>query len=711
MKKIININFSGSAIAIDELAYEKLQAYIESLRKYFAKEESKEEIINDIENRIGELCANKLKAGADCIVVEDIDEIKQLMGTPEDLRAEEERIDNLNDDTGNKQYGQNNSYTTRGKFLRNTSDKLVSGVCSGLANYLNIDPAVIRILFIVFAINGIGLLIYILLWVIVPASNNLPTSIYRRLYRNPDNKMVGGVSSGIASYFKIDVWIPRLIFLSPIILNTFYNVLSSDHYYGPFRFNFFNGSFGGMFFLTYIVLWIVLPEASTDVEKQAMRGEKMDINTIKENIKNETRMVGEKLEQFGNQIGENMKSFSAGNTAVAQKKSYAGFGSILALVIKAFALFIAGVMVFSLLALLISGAIGGVAILPLKNFVLAGGIDYILFYTALIGLIFVPIAAILFWLVRIFIKNKKSYPVLGWVIGLGITTGIISAVFLGARVGKNYRQESDLQETKLSINSNKNDTLYFNVNTFNYMYQDTWITGARSFEVINDDSLLIRDVNIYFKQSTDTSAYIEIFKESQGANETIADNNAKQVMFNATSNGNQVVLDEGFVVNSDQKYRGQEIKLIVYIPKNKKIKFDDKLIKYYRINGSSTNYKRKKVYKKWRNNRGNNEYYENWSRYNSDDTYIVTSNDELKSVKEIKDNTSNEDANTDEAQRNANRRKNDSLEMEKRKIEREKEDLERKMEKIEREKDNVEDGAFILPSRPAMPMAFIMVHM
>jgi phage shock protein PspC (stress-responsive transcriptional regulator) len=711
MKKIININFSGSAIAIDELAYEKLQAYIESLRKYFAKEESKEEIINDIENRIGELCANKLKAGADCIVVEDIDEIKQLMGTPEDLSAEEERIDNLNDDTRNKQYGQSNAYSTRGKFLRNTSDKLLSGVCSGLANYLNIDPAVIRILFIVFAINGIGLLIYVLLWVIVPAGDNLPTSIYRRLYRNPDNKMVGGVSSGIASYFKIDVWIPRLIFLSPIILNTFYNVLGNSDFYGPFRFNFFNGSFGGMFFLTYIILWIVLPEANTDVEKQAMRGEKMDINTIKENFKNEARQVGEKLEQFGNQIGENMKSFSAGNTAVAQKKSYAGFGSILALVVKAFALFIAGVMVFSLLALFISGAIGGVAILPLKNFVLAGSIDYVLFYTALVGLLFVPIAAILFWLVRIFIKNKKNYPAIGWIIGLGITTGIIAAVFLGARVGKNYREESDLKKAKLTINSNKNDTLYFNANTFNYLYKDTLITGFRGFEVINDDSLLLRDVNLYFKQSADTSAYIEVFKESQGANETIANNNAKQVMFNATCNGNQIMVDEGFVINSDQKYRGQEVKLIIYIPKGKKLKLDDKLIKYCRINGSSTNYKRRKVYKKWRNNQRRNEYYENWSMYNSDDTYIVTSDDELKSIKDTQNEKFEEDTNREEEERSKNRRKTDSLEMERIKIERQKEDLERKMEKIEREKENVDEGAFILPSKHVMPMAFMLVHM
>ena len=51
MKKIININLSGRVIPIEDSAYEKLQGYIESLRRYFANEEGRDEIINDIESR------------------------------------------------------------------------------------------------------------------------------------------------------------------------------------------------------------------------------------------------------------------------------------------------------------------------------------------------------------------------------------------------------------------------------------------------------------------------------------------------------------------------------------------------------------------------------------------------------------------------------------------------------------------------------------
>ena len=89
MKKIININLSGRVIPIEDSAYENLQAYIESLRRYFANEESRDEIINDIESRIAELMNEKVRKGATCITDADVDEIATSMGRPEDFDAEE----------------------------------------------------------------------------------------------------------------------------------------------------------------------------------------------------------------------------------------------------------------------------------------------------------------------------------------------------------------------------------------------------------------------------------------------------------------------------------------------------------------------------------------------------------------------------------------------------------------------------------------------
>jgi DNA replication initiation complex subunit (GINS family) len=91
MKKIININLSGRVIPIEDSAYEKLQAYIESLRRYFANEESRDEIINDIESRIAELLHEKIRKGGTSITDEDIKEVITSMGTVEDFEAEEKK--------------------------------------------------------------------------------------------------------------------------------------------------------------------------------------------------------------------------------------------------------------------------------------------------------------------------------------------------------------------------------------------------------------------------------------------------------------------------------------------------------------------------------------------------------------------------------------------------------------------------------------------
>src|SRR6187549_2432149 len=145
MKKIINMNLSGRVIPIEDSAYEKLQAYIESLRRYFSKEEGRDEIINDIESRIAELMNDKVRKGAACVTDADIEEIITSMGRPEDFDAADTA-----DTTEPAQKGQQQQYSyaqTRAKkrLYRDSSDKFIGGVCSGIAAYLNVDPSIVRI--------------------------------------------------------------------------------------------------------------------------------------------------------------------------------------------------------------------------------------------------------------------------------------------------------------------------------------------------------------------------------------------------------------------------------------------------------------------------------------------------------------------------------------------------------------------------------------
>ena len=89
MKKVININFQGRILPIEEASYETLKQYIESLRQYFDAEEGRDEIINDIECRIAELCDDRLKKGAVCITEDDMRLIIESIGRPADFEAQD----------------------------------------------------------------------------------------------------------------------------------------------------------------------------------------------------------------------------------------------------------------------------------------------------------------------------------------------------------------------------------------------------------------------------------------------------------------------------------------------------------------------------------------------------------------------------------------------------------------------------------------------
>src|SRR4029079_2055624 len=102
----------------------------------------------------------------------------------------------------------------------------------------------------------------------------------KRLFRNPQGRMVGGVCSGLGAYFNKRAVGIRLIFLAPILLNILINMWNGFGVRGNFIFfpNIVFGSLTSTFVIAYIILWIVLPEARSSYEKMEMRGEKVDVN-------------------------------------------------------------------------------------------------------------------------------------------------------------------------------------------------------------------------------------------------------------------------------------------------------------------------------------------------------------------------------------------------------------------------------------------------
>lgn len=157
MKKNIQINIGGSVFSIDEDAYQLLDRYLTKIKEYLIYSEERDDIMQDIEMRIAELLLEKQVSALHAIDIHHVKEVIEVMGQPEDYRLEEEEAPEFTSRTSKK-------------LFRDTEDRFIGGVASGLAHYVGIDTVWMRLLWVLIVLAGVGspILIYIILWILVP---------------------------------------------------------------------------------------------------------------------------------------------------------------------------------------------------------------------------------------------------------------------------------------------------------------------------------------------------------------------------------------------------------------------------------------------------------------------------------------------------------------------------------------------------------------
>ena len=306
MKKTISINISGVIFHIEEDGYDTLKKYLTTVQQYFSTYEDSQEIVTDIENRIAEKLLAKLKAASKQVVsLEDVTELTAAMGSVADFEAvEEEEILVTSggrysaQGPGQRAGGQGQRAGSQGqaggnpaphapnptlaprRLVRDLRRKTLGGVCAGLAHYFNMDVVWVRLIFVglligVPALNGpahgpnsfagglsgLTFLVYVAMWIALPGVLTIEDDkTVKKFFRNPEDKVLGGVASGIAAYFGVDRGIVRLLFVLGIV-------------------------FFGVGFLLYVVLWMIAPQANTLTEKMEMQGKPITLSNIETSIK------------------------------------------------------------------------------------------------------------------------------------------------------------------------------------------------------------------------------------------------------------------------------------------------------------------------------------------------------------------------------------------------------------------------------------------
>jgi phage shock protein PspC (stress-responsive transcriptional regulator) len=165
MKKVTNITLGGFVFVIEDEAYEKMSTYLSAIEQRFSKNEDYKEIVQDIENAIAEKFMQAGKDEKHAVTEDLVAQVILEMGNAEDLAT-----DDTEPRTEKKPPESTEATETVAKrFFRDPDDVIVAGVASGIARYFDIDPVIIRLLFVISVfLNGFGIFAYIILWLVVP---------------------------------------------------------------------------------------------------------------------------------------------------------------------------------------------------------------------------------------------------------------------------------------------------------------------------------------------------------------------------------------------------------------------------------------------------------------------------------------------------------------------------------------------------------------
>ncbi|HZL76074.1 MAG TPA: PspC domain-containing protein [Bacteroidales bacterium] len=167
MKITLSVNLGGYSFNIDEDAYGELKRYLRNLEIHFAEEESSAEILSDIESRMAELFRAKLTSYKQVITIGDVNSAISVLGTPEDISDTEGA-------------SARDKFSTPGyhRMYRDPDHRMIGGVCAGIGAYWNMDLWIVRLIFVVVTmLGGLGLLVYLILYIVLPEAKTTAQKI------------------------------------------------------------------------------------------------------------------------------------------------------------------------------------------------------------------------------------------------------------------------------------------------------------------------------------------------------------------------------------------------------------------------------------------------------------------------------------------------------------------------------------------------------
>jgi phage shock protein PspC (stress-responsive transcriptional regulator) len=497
MNKTININLGGIFFHIDEIAYQKLRGYLDSIRRSLSDDpKGRDEIITDIESRIGEILSEKIKDVRQVINEQDIDEVVEVMGKPEDYMVDDE----------------------------------------------------------IFSDDSYG---------------NYSTQRRRKLYRDGNDRFLGGVSSGMAHYLNVDViWI---------------------------RLGWLIAAFGfGFGFIVYPLLWILLPEANSTAEKLEMEGAEVNITNIEKKIRDEISVASTRVKDGIDEVSDKVKNADYkkyGNRAKSGSQDLVDtLGRVFVTIFMVIGKFI-GVLLIIVAVTTILGMLIGMFTLGSLDFIHD---DWLFRNSAIYNnsglpiwflsvLTFVLVAIPFFFLfalgLRILSNNTKSIGKTTKLSLLGIwIVTLLVAIFFGTRQFMNSAYDGTATNTQ-EIFYSKTDTLEIKMVDNKNISNNSVIRRNWQSEIIIDDDnqekIYSNNIRLNILPSDDGTMYAKVRKMSQGESRKDARENAELMNHSYELNDEELRIDGFFLAELSNRFSEQRVYVDLYLPEGQAVFLDN----------------------------------------------------------------------------------------------------------------------------------------
>ena len=531
MNKTLTINIGGIVFNIEVDAYEKLETYLKEIKRHFTDAQGRDEIMADIENRVAEMFQEKVGRTKSVLILEDVERVINVMGNPDDFS-----------DSDNKHESKNQNFEN-----------------INFEKYQNKR---------------------------------------RRVYRDGENRVIGGVCSGIANYFDIDpLWIRLALAAS-----------------------FF---FFGSGFLLYLILWIAIPEAKTTAEKLEMRGEPINVDNISKTIKDEFERVNDSARKFASDAKNSSGNFS--NRARGVGNNAADFITSLAYsVIRVAGKLIAYFFIFlgiGVLTIVLAALFSDYSTIHISNN------DDITNYTfreillllfnndaeislATLGLFLitaVPLLMLIYKGVRMILKIKQRNKIVGITASILFSIGIFINIYVFFGVAHDFKVHAK-QVQKVALVSPRNNVLYIKTELSDkYNFEDDFEDDDFNSTNRNNNLFKVNENGISFSspefdvvQSKTDSFELVFIRTARGTTKKMAYERASNINYKFSQTDSVLNLSNYFELSKNEKWRVQDLKIVLRVPKGKSIYLSKSLKSIiYDIDNVTNTHDSKMMNRKW----------------------------------------------------------------------------------------------------------------